>query len=284
MNRPCNIRIRCDAAGALSAEDFGGYETRNLSTLKLLALAAANTQFAAPFSARICTDDFLRETQPTDEPVLSYCKTAEQTGVIAIPDHVFWAWPQVGIGDYEQLVSQMQLAGQKPPIDNRLFWIGNATTHPTRVDFLRLSQREPRICAVGMNWLPGSNHPQTGQLAAKDNRYVSLPDHCQFRYLIDLQGRGYSGRLKLLLFSGRPLFVQSRRWNEYFSDDLKPFEHFIPVREDLADLQTQLDWADSHSTEVAAIAARGLAYAQSHLRRAHAVLYLQQVLLNLSRH
>jgi hypothetical protein len=282
MKPPALIQIRCDETGKVSLDDLGGYETRHVSTLKLLEMATADTKFPGPFSIRIDTRDYPQEPASADERILAYSKSAEQTRVIAIPDHVFWAWPQVGIADYEQLIAQMQIAGAKPPIDDRLFWIGNPETHPTRAEFLKLREREPRISAGAMSWVPNSHDPQTGQLAAKDNRYVSLPDHCQFRYLIDLQGRGYSGRLKLLLFSGRPLFVQARRWNEYFSDDLKPFEHFIPVREDLADLQTQLDWADSHPAEAAAIAARGLAYAQSHLRRAHAVVYLREVLLKLS--
>jgi hypothetical protein len=69
-----------------------------------------------------------------------------------------------------------------------------------------------------------------------ETRQVSLWDHRNFKYLIDCPGIGYSGRLKWLLASGRPVFIVERKIVEYWLESLQPWVHFIPVKEDLSDL------------------------------------------------
>ena len=44
--------------------------------------------------------------------------------------------------------------------------------------------------------------------AASNLEFKTLAEQvARFRYLIDIQGKGYSSRLKLLLHSGRPIFI-----------------------------------------------------------------------------
>ena len=112
--------------------------------------------------------------------------------------------------------------------------------------------------------------------------FVSLPEHCRYKYLIDIQGAGYSGRAKILLFSGRPLFLVDRRWHEYFYKDIKPFVHYIPVQEDLSDLIEKLDLADHHQKEAFRIAEEAQNYAINNLTREKAVEYLANVLVEYS--
>lgn len=78
------------------------------------------------------------------------------------------------------------------------------------------------------------------------NIFVSLVDHCKYSFLIDLQGIGYSGRVKPLLFSGRCLFLQEREFEELFYQYLAPYIHFIPLRNDLSGLKEKYNWAVSN--------------------------------------
>jgi hypothetical protein len=256
-----------------------GYESRNASTLHLLTMAMQSLkgQLKNSFSIPIWTSDFVSPAPASRH--FAYCKSAEQSTTTAIPDHLFWAWPEVGIPDYEQMVDHILSASQKPADDPRLFWVGNLATHPTRHTLISMAAADARINAVGMTWAAGS--ASKSFTASDASQYVSLPDHCRYRYLIDLQGNGYSGRLKLLLFSGRPVFIQARRWQEYFFSDLQPFVHFIPVAEDLSDLGERLTWADSHPDEAEAIARHAQGFALNHLRRQHAVAELERCLLAL---
>jgi hypothetical protein len=262
--------------------DRGGYESRNAATTHLLieALSRCKPDLAASFSLPIYTDDFVR--RPPTMPHLAYCVDDRATSTIAMPDFIFWSWPEVGIADYEATADAILAAGAAPATDPRLFWIGNPYTHSTRGRFLEIAASDPRICAGGVTWIKDPANA-SAPMTTLDNRYVSLPDHCRYRWLIDLQGRGYSGRLKLLLFSGRPLFVQQRRWKEYFTDELRPMVHYIPVREDLGDLARQLDWAEAHPAEAQQIAERAREFTLRRLRRSHAIDVLARQLVKISR-
>ena len=258
----------------------GGYESRNTATTHLLveALELCKTRLVRSFRVGIFTDDFV--SRPPGVGHFAYCTDGAQPRTIAIPDFIFWNWPQVGIDDYERTVDAITAAGEREPDDPRLFWIGNPETHPTRGKLLELAARDPRVHGVAIRWVRDSAASGACMQTAGNN-YVSLEDHCRYRYLVDLQGRGYSGRVKLLLFSGRPLFLQERRWKEFFYGDLEPLVHYIPVREDLSDLAAMLDWAGAHPAETAQIAEAARKYAQSHLRRPHAVEILARELLSI---
>jgi hypothetical protein len=260
---------------------LGGYESRNAGTTHLLieALERSKARLARSFRVFIYTDDFV--SRPPRAPHFAYCTDGAAATTVAIPDFIFWNWPQIGIDDYESTIDAIAAAGQREPDDPRLFWIGNPQTHPTRGRFLELADRDPRIHGVGIRWI-AKNDESGGRMQTAGDNYVSLADHCRYRYLLDLQGRGYSGRVKLLLFSGRPLFLQERRWREFFYRDLAPLVHYIPVREDLRDLGTMLDWVESHPAEAARIADNAREYAQTHLRRRHAVEVLAGELLKIS--
>jgi len=268
-------------AGEYEVADFGGFQTRNQATTKLLGQAV---EIAAPrlrrsFSIEILTDDF---PNPDDsgKPRLAYCRSKEPGPIVAIPDFLFWGWPEAGIDDYEETVARILEEAALPPADDRMFWIGNPATHPTRQRLLELARDDKRIDAQAMGWqspqmeadVPGAAWTPTGG-------FLSIPQHCRYRVLIDMQGRGFSSRLKLLLFCRRPLLIQDRPWHEYYFFDLKPFVHYIPVQEDLSDLSSRLDWIDAHKAEADAIALEGQRFAQTRLRRRHAVQYLADCLV-----
>lgn len=90
----------------------------------------------------------------------------------------------------------------------------------------------------------------------------------KYAFLLDIGANGYSGRLKYLLFSKRPLFIVDRFYVEYFQIELKPFVHYIPVKMDLSDLLQQAEWAMSHPHECKLIAHRAYEFAVNNFNRA----------------
>lgn len=266
----------------IEIQDRGGYETRNVSTAHLLleAAHAVREQLAKTFSVDIFTGDLVVDLPSRQH--FAYCAAIDQPQTVMIPDFVFWGWPGVGIDDYEATRQAILQAARREPEDPRLFWIGNPKTHAIRERFLELAANDGRIHAGGLRWTSGEAGQGSRRLQTEGAAFVSLADHCRYRYLIDLEGAGYSGRLKLLLFAGRPLFIQTRRWREFFFDGLVPFEHYIPVKEDLSDLSSQIDWAEANPQSAAAIARQGQEFAIGHLCRRHAIERLSQCLLALA--
>jgi hypothetical protein len=266
----------------IGIQDRGGYETRNVSTANLLleAAHAVRKKLRKTFSVDIFTGDQI--VDPPSRPHFAYCAAIDQPHTVLIPDFVFCGWPEVGVDDYEATRHAILQAARRKPEDPRLFWIGNPKTHAIRERFLELAANDGRIHAGGLRWSSSGTIPGSRRLQSEGAAFVSLADHCRYRYLIDLGGVTYSARLKLLLFAGRPLFIQTRRWREFFFGGLVPFEHYVPVKEDLSDLSSQIDWAEANPQSAAAIARQGQEFAIDHLCRRHAIERLSECLLALA--
>lgn len=272
--------MRLEASkGTVTVVDRGGYQSRNAATIHLIidALKTLTPSIKRNQTLHFWTTDFPPGNLSGTH--LAYCKSNQQANIHLIPDFSFWFWPEVGISDYSQLISQMVNASKTPPVHDQLFWAGNPGVHPTRQKLFEIAAGKPDFHVRSIQWNPGARpeylaSDQAMQTAA--NNYVSLPDHCQYKYLIDLQGIGYSARLKVLLFSRRLLFIQDRPWREFFFDELAPYKHFIPVKESLADLEDRLHWAKTHEAECDAIARQAQEFALAKLTREAAVLHLRK--------
>ena len=78
----------------------------------------------------------------------------------------------------------------------------------------------------------------------KSSNYIGLLNTFKkYKYLIDTQAPGFSGRLKYLLLSGRLLFMQCRYHKAFYEKDLEPWVHYIPVAADCSDLVDKVEWA-----------------------------------------
>jgi hypothetical protein len=122
-------------------------------------------------------------------------------------------------------------------------------------------------------------------LSARAARRISGVSPCvqvmHWPCLIDLEGTGFSARVTYLLHSGRPLLLASRSlltWYDEppFPEPIRPWDHFIPIRSDLSDLEPMVAWVFSHPAEAYAIARRAQQLARRHLNPHFAGRYLLQ--------
>jgi hypothetical protein len=213
--------------------------------------------------------------------VLSMCSSARYADV-AVPDWCFDAWPEAGVqqGGFDAACAALTEAGSKDAPDGRLCWTGTAHHHPSRMNLMQLAAQHPTRFACE-NVADRRLSAKSGvSVAPSDPQFRTLAEQVgRYRYLLDVQGKGYSSRLKLLLHSGRAVFVVRSPWSEYYYAQLSPWVHYIPVRENLTDLVDRLDWADNHSEEVATIAATAQAFARSHLTEKAALSALRMALV-----
>jgi hypothetical protein len=259
----------------LKIKNYQKFEDRGIKNLTLFmrAFEEVRTQINKNVHIVINCEDFPKK----NKLAMAYCRRNKQDNVILIPDFVFLNWKEAGINDYEECWKTMVEKSKDMPIYNTLFWIGNVKTHPTRETLCQIAENDERMEIYGMNWIRKDN--SVGGTEKDATKYVSLIDHTQYKYLIDIQGRGYSGRTKLLLFSGRPLFLVDRELKEYWYDKIVPYEHYIPVKEDLSDLVEQLNWAEQNPEKVAEIAHNAQKFALENLKRDNAIAYLKDAIL-----
>jgi hypothetical protein len=145
--------------------------------------------------------------------------------------------------DFHSEAEKILKAGRNKPIIKKVAWYGNIYSglpvtnleYSTRQQLIEFYNKYPELYEF---------HHVDGKSINKDNKdYMSLENMVsQYNYVLDIGGAGYSGRLKYLLFSNRPLLLVDRPHVEYFHEELVPYTHYIPVKRDLSDLVTQTKW------------------------------------------
>jgi hypothetical protein len=136
------------------------------------------------------------------------------------------SWKQVNINDAEQLIKDL-LQNNLQPSNNKIFWAGGPQ-HQQRFDYVEYSKINTDICETRVT---------DNTIESRNKNFISLMDHCNYKFLMDIQGQGYSARVKYLLATGRPIFLVPRQWTEHWHRLLIPWKHFIPVKEDFSDLR-----------------------------------------------
>lgn len=273
--------------GVLTIEDYGGWANRHAALSRMLReldAAGALPDFAPVLLqtgdrcvVRRAADGgaelHLWQRQPVPDElrarialarVLSMCGSPKYADV-AVPDWCFEEWVEAGVppGEFDAACAALAAAAAAPPTDGRACWRGTAHHHPSRMRLVELAAEMPELLAcnavVDSAGSAAAGHaPLQAQVAA-------------YSAMLDLQGKGYSSRLKLLLHAGRPVLLVARPWREHFMDGLREWVHYIPVRENLADLPERLRWLDEHRDEAAAIGRAGQAFARERLTRSAAL-------------
>ena len=180
----------------LRFHDFGGFETRNESTIKLIHLAD-KIHTLSPFKPVIInTDDRDHVIEYENTPVLSYCSSYNKYDYV-IPDFTFDHYHQIGINDYNETICNIHKNGQLTPISNCLGWRGAGTHIYSRRYIVNLNN-EIDVDAKFIQWSKTHDDPKTYKLMAEN--YVSIEDHpLKWKYLIDTAAQGWSCRAKFFL-------------------------------------------------------------------------------------
>jgi hypothetical protein len=239
--------------GGLKFVSNGGFQTRNSSTI--WCIEQANNIYKWPDfkQIKIVTNDGY-----PNENDYSYSRS-DNSYKNLVPDFNFCRWPEVGINDYEETCREIHEAGRQEFAENKVGWIGNLNTNENRKRLNDLGQQFSEHLAIrSIDW-------------ASKQGFVSMPDLVKtYSILLDIEGYGYSGRLKFLLFSQRPLLVVDRPHKEFFFEFLKPWVHYIPVKRDLSNLIEIVLWTKNNYSEALKIAGAAAEFASKFCTRDYA--------------
>ena len=101
----------------------------------------------------------------------------------------------------------------------------------------------------------------------------------RFRYVLSVEGyAGWAERLSSLFSAGMLLFNQDHQCAQWFEPLARPYEHFVPVRNDLADLIDRIEWANEHPNIAYSIVGNAMEFANRHLSRAGVLDYVTVLL------
>ncbi|XP_076579769.1 protein O-glucosyltransferase 1 isoform X1 [Chaetodon auriga] len=226
--------------------------------------------------------------QPT-LPVFSFSKTADYQDIM-YPAWTFWeggpaVWPiyPTGLGRWDLMRDDLQKSAAQWPWkkkESRGFFRGSRTS-PERDPLILLSREAPDLvdAEYTKNQAWKSEKDTLGRPPAKE---IPLVDHCKYKYLFNFRGVAASFRFKHLFLCGSLVFHVGDEWQEFFYPQLKPWVHYIPVKQDLSDVRELLQFVKENDAVAQEISTRGKEFILDHLRMQDVSCYWERLLTEFS--
>ena len=263
--------------GNLKIGELGpGFENRNSSILSLIKLTDKKYKLPDFKMFYVHTGD--HEHSEMRNGCYYFCYGTTKSD--CFPDFNFFNWENVGVFDYEKTVHQIRNNVDLTKYEEmKVGWIGglNGPWHKRRL-LHKLGQENPDILdIINMGgWSQKKDVPHLIPTSCKYHTYVELAQ--KYTILLDIEGGGYSGRLKYLFHSGRPVIVVDRVPKEFFYPFMKPWEHYIPVKNDLSDLLEKTRWIINNYSEAYEIGLNGKDFAEKYLTRDYALEHIKNLI------
>ena len=254
------------SAGKLVATVRRAWHQRDIQVLTLIAeaLGSLGLRSIAPFYVNLGDAPYSKRYRLRTRFSLS---SGDGYADVAAPDFAFNGWLEAKYDDYDQKTAAMAAASQARPRDDRAFWSGRCMNDP-RLATVRMASIRPELL-VAYDTAP--NYDTATDLYS--GAFMPMEEQvATFRYMIDVEGAGYSARLKLLLHTRRVVLLQDRPWHEWYHADLEPFRHFVPVARDMSDLLERIEWLRANPKLEIEMANEAQHFAQTRLTRAAAVM------------
>ncbi|XP_029559016.1 protein O-glucosyltransferase 2 [Salmo trutta] len=142
------------------------------------------------------------------------------------------------------------------------FWRGR-DSRKERLELVKLARAHPDMVDAAFTNFFFFKHDESlyGPLV----KHVSFFDFFKYKYQINIDGTVAAYRLPYLLAGDSVVLKQDSGYYEHFYSQLRPWEHYIPIRADLADLQEKIHWAREQDEEARKIAVAGQQFARNHL-------------------
>ena len=112
---------------------------------------------------------------------------------------------------------------------------------------------------------------------------LSPMEQAGYKYIINIDGHVSAFRLSLELGMGSVVLLVDSPWKIWYSDMLVPYEHYIPVKEDLSDLYKVIDWCRSNDDKCEKIAKGAREFYDKYLSEKSILDYLQKTLIDIKK-
>jgi len=153
-----------------------------------------------------------------------------------MPDFGYWSWPGPFMGEYSKL--RAEIAANEGAWDRKkpkAVWRGATTTNDIRGRLVKATRGKAWSDVQAINW---------AEKATLDEFGLSVPEHCDYQYVLHTEGHSYSGRGKYLLNCESVSIVHTPEWIEphthLFVGD-GPNQNVVAVDRDFSDLEAKME-------------------------------------------
>lgn len=110
---------------------------------------------------------------------------------------------------------------------------------------------------------------------------MSPGEQCKYKYVLHIQGHVAAYRLSLELSMRSVILKVDSEYKVWYSDMLKPYVHFVPVKRDLSDLFEKIKWCKKNDAKCREIAENAYLFYNTFLTKDGILDYLQKILFQI---
>ena len=104
-----------------------------------------------------------------------------------------------------------------------------------------------------------------------------------YKYIVHVDGHVSAFRLSLELGMGSCILLVNSKYQLWFRSMLKPYVHYVPVKKDLSDLISQIEWCRNNNKKCEEIAKNAKIFHDKYLMKDGVLDYLQKLLYDLKK-
>jgi hypothetical protein len=209
-------------------------------------------------------------------PVLISAKRKNTPYVVLIPDwrSVSWHWD----GNIKSILSSANQTPWNQKV-NRAIWRGDLTRH-IRLKLCEIGKQFPHLIDAKIN--KKANDPIIQQKIEKEELsggWIGWDTFLKHKFLPILDGVMCAApALQWRLLSRSLTLKQESDEVQWFYKGIQPYEHYVPIRNDLSDVVEQIQWATTHDAECEQISNRAYEFAIHNLLMEDVYHYFYSVL------
>lgn len=143
-----------------------------------------------------------------------------------------------------------------------------------RIKLVLLSKLYPEYIDAKFNRFPDFSNDEAGNnlkkilnlLFGKKNDFVKESDHLDYKYLIAIDGNTCPWqRIPWIMLSNSILIKQETSNVQWFYKALEAYKNYVPVKEDLSNIFTQIDWLKKHDQQAKQISLNAQQFIENNL-------------------
>ncbi|PAA67001.1 hypothetical protein BOX15_Mlig016306g1 [Macrostomum lignano] len=209
-------------------------------------------------------------------PILSWCGSRHTSDIVLPTYELTEATVSMMDRIYNDLMrtAHDSMRYRWPNRLSRAFFRGR-DSNKRRLELVQLSMAKPDLVDARLTNMFFFQHEKSlGDIV----KHVPLGDFFKYKYQVSIDGTVAAYRLPFLLAGGSPVLKQDSDYYEHFYRDLEPMKHYVPLREDLGDLEERLAWLRAHDSQAEKIGESGRQFVLNRLMPEQVLCYLGQVL------
>lgn len=112
--------------------------------------------------------------------------------------------------------------------------------------------------------------------------YMGIKEQLAYKYIISIEGNDVSSGLKWMLFSNSVVLAPPFAWESWAMEGkLKPFQHYIPLKVDMSNVEEMIQWADTHPEETLLISERSTLFIYDLLFHPDAIKDEEEIIIHI---